>query len=209
MERRSLMTVAVVVTLLLAGCSGLDSSGNTSTTAATTTTTQTTEPTTTTTSTSTTSTSTTESWSKPAAPNKPLQNKMDEEDRDRMKSVQTESRAGGGFDLTVTADTRMEDVDPADHGTVVGEPYFLVYAGGSLDNKSRFSYVNGTLAERSSEVTQKENGEYTLEVDSEALEKANVEEGKVEVLVLLMDKDSDWDDIYGVRKVTVEYSSGK
>lgn len=134
---------------------------------------------------------------------------MDSEDRNRMKSVQTETRADGGFDLTVTADTLMEDVDPADHGTVVGEPYFLVYVGASLDNKSRFSYVNGTLAERTREVTQEENGEYTLEVKSGALEEANVEEGKVQVLVLLMDKDSEWDDIYGVRKVTVEYSSGE
>ena len=133
---------------------------------------------------------------------------MSEENRSRMKSVEV-SKTDGGFDVTVTADTRMEDIDPANHGTVRGEPYFLVYVDATLDNKSRFSYVNGTLAERSREVSQSENGEYTLNVDSEALEEANAGQGEVQVVVLMMDKDSEWDDIYGVRKLTVENSSGE
>jgi hypothetical protein len=186
------------------------------TTASTTTTAATSTSTTSATATTTggTTTTATESWSEPTPPNTPLQNKMESEERDRIKSIsfvdKTEASGGGysDFDLQVTADTQMENVDPADHGDVVGEPYFLVYIDGSLDNGSRFSYTNGTLGERLN-VSQKNNGEYTIDVHPKALEKANVEDGQVEIMVLLMDRDSDWDDIYAVKTVTIEYSSGK
>ncbi|WP_227356563.1 hypothetical protein [Haladaptatus salinisoli] len=190
-------------------------SADTATTTAATTTAATSTPTTTATTTTTggTTTTATEAWSEPTPPNTPLQNKMESEERDRIESVsfvdKTEASGGGysDFDLRITADTQMENIDPADHGDVVGEPYFLVYIGGSLDNGSRFSYTNGTLGARSN-VSQEKSGEYTIDVHPKAFEKANVEDGEVEIMVLLMDRDSDWDDIYAVRTVTVEYSSG-
>ncbi|WP_458207945.1 hypothetical protein [Haladaptatus sp. NG-SE-30] len=139
---------------------------------------------------------------------------MGSEDRDRIKSISVvnKSKASGGgysdFDLQITADTQMENIDPSSHGTVVGEPYFLVYINGSLNNGSRFSYTNGTLGERLN-VSQEKNGEYTINVHPEALEKADIEDGKVQIMVLLLDEDSDWDDIYAVKTVTIEYSSEK
>ncbi|KZN23090.1 hypothetical protein A4G99_16435 [Haladaptatus sp. R4] len=167
------------------------------------------------TTTQTTTTTKTESWDEPKQPNTPLQNKMDtEEDRHRIKSVTVtnEQKAGTGgysdFDLKVTADTKMERIDPAEHGTVDGEPFFLVYADGSLDNGSKFTRTDGTLIERS-DVSQDTNGEYTLSINPAALKQSGVEDGKVTFMILLMDRDTDWDDIYGVKFVTVDYSSGE
>ncbi|WP_435156045.1 DUF7537 family lipoprotein [Haladaptatus sp. DFWS20] len=231
MERQRFMTVAVVFVVLLAGCSGFGpSEGSTSTADTTTqtaadateqTTTTTTAQATTTTETdsdsSTTDSSTTTassgSWSKPTSPNTPLQNKMEEEDREqgRIKSVEfvdkTEASGGGysDFNLQVTADTRMGNIDPADHGSVTGEPFFLVYVDGSLDNGSRFTRTDGTLIERK-QVSQKENGEYTIEVRPDSLKQSETQDGEVTIMILLMDEDKDWDDIYGVKKVTIDYS---
>ena len=182
-----------------------------------TTTTQTTPTTTiaTTTKQTTTTSTTYESWDKPKQPNTPLQNKMNtEENRQRIKSVTTinEEKAGDGgysdFDLKVTADTQMERIDPAEHGTVDGEPFFLVYADGSLHNGSKFTRTEGSLIDRS-DVSQDTNGEYTLSINPAALKQTGVEDGKVRFMILLMDKDTDWDDIYGVRFVTINYSSSE
>ncbi len=121
--------------------------------------------------------------------------------------MDTTEASGGGysdFNLKINADTLMDDVDPAEHGTVRGEPYFLVYADGSLDNQSRFSYTNGTLIERK-QVSHDENGEFVIDVRPGGLEEAGAD-GEVTLLVLLMDEDKDWDDIYGVSRVTVKYS---
>ncbi|WP_458188151.1 hypothetical protein [Haladaptatus sp. NG-WS-4] len=235
---RTTISLVLVVCLVLSGCASLGGdTGNTSgkattttqttvttsaggtttadTTTADTTTADTTTADTTTTGTTTATTSTEEAWSEPKSPNTPLQNKIESDDGRRIESVtvvdETEASDGGysDFDLQVTADTQMENIDPADHGDVVGEPYFLVYVGGSLDNGSRFTDTNGTLIERSDYVTQKTNGEYTVTVHPDGLEKANVKDGEIELTVLLMDKDSDWDDIYAVKTITIEYSSEK
>ncbi|WP_266079537.1 hypothetical protein [Haladaptatus caseinilyticus] len=230
MDRQRFTAIAVVVVVLFAGCSGLGPSEGSKTTTGTTTTAQmttdtvektTTEGTTigssTTFASETTATSTTssDSWSKPTPPNTPLQNKMADEDREqgRIKSVElvdkTEASSGGysDFDLKINADTRMKNIDPSDHGSVRGEPYFLVYVDGSLDNGSRFTRTDGTLIERSQEVSQNENGEYTIDVRPGGLKKTETEDGEVTILILLMDEDKDWDDIYGVKKITVDYSA--
>ncbi|MFH5797782.1 hypothetical protein [Haladaptatus sp. CMAA 1911] len=153
------------------------------------------------------------SWSEPQSPNTPLQNKMESEDGgnwiESVSVVNTKSANGGysNFDLKVKANTDMHHVDPAEHGTVNGEPFFLVYVDGSLDNGSRFTRTDGTLIERS-DVSRDENGEFTIDIRPGGLEEAGAEGGEVKLMVLLMDKDKDWDDIYGVTWVTVNYSSG-
>ncbi|WP_049969123.1 hypothetical protein [Haladaptatus cibarius] len=222
MKRNGLLTIAVVFIVLLAGCSGFGSS-DTTTTETTTTGTSPTEQTATETSDSSTTTTTTttmttesdsESWSEPTSPNTPLQNNMDEEDRDepRIQNIElvdtTEASSGGysNFNLQINADTVMDNIDPSEHGTVRGEPYFLVYADGSLTNESRFARTDGTLIERTQEVSQDENGEYVIDVRPGGLEEAGAD-GEVTLLILLMDEDKDWDDIYGVSKITVEYSA--
>lgn len=164
--------------------------------------------------TTTTTESESESWSEPTPPNTPLQNNMDEEDRDepRIQNVElvdtTEASSGGysDFSLQINADTVMDDIDPAEHGTVQGEPYFLVYANGELSNESRFTRTDGTLIERTQQVSQDENGEYVIDVRPGGLEEAGAD-GEVTLLILLMDEDKDWDDIYGVSRITVEYSA--
>jgi hypothetical protein len=168
-----------------------------------------------TTATTTQATTTTESsWSEPQSPNTPLQNKMESEDGgnwiESVSVVNTKSANGGyaNFDLQVKANTDMHHVDPAEHGTVNGEPFFLVYVDGSLDNGSRFTRTDGTLIERS-DVSRDENGEFTIDIRPGGLEEAGAEDGEVKLMVLLMDKDKDWDDIYGVATVTVNYSSGE
>ncbi|MFC4552674.1 MULTISPECIES: hypothetical protein [Halorussus] len=162
--------------------------------------------------TATTATTTTASWSKPKSPNKPLQDKRNESsvgDRIRGVTVVQKTQASGSgysdFDLRIGANTSMSRVDPADHGTVRGEPYFVVYAHASFEDGGRFTYLSGDLLARSS-VEQNANGTYTVEIQPEALERAGVEKGNVELTVILLDEDSEWDDIYGVQKVTVEYS---
>ena len=235
MKRRPAIVIAVVLVALLAGCAGFGSSGDTTTpgttmesttqttatpTATTTatptaTTSTTTEQTTTTTTTATTTTTTaaptTEAWSEPQEPNKPLQDNRDDSDGSRIKSMtfvdKTEANGGGysDFDIRLTANTTMESIDPKKHGDVVGEPYFLVYVNASFDSDDRFMYVEGDLIARD-DVGQDERGEYTLEIDPRALEEMGVEKGEVEVTVMLMDQDKEWDDIYGIKQATIEYS---
>ena len=180
----------------------------------TTTTSQTTSKATTTATTTEATTTAESSWSEPQSPNTPLQNKMESEDGgnwiESVSVVNTKSANGGysNFDLKVKANTDMHRVDPAEHGTVNGEPFFLVYVDGSLDNGSRFTRTDGTLIERS-DVSRDENGEFTIDIRPGGLEEAGAEDGEVKLMVLLMDKDKDWDDIYGVTWVTVDYSSGE
>ncbi|SHK78417.1 hypothetical protein SAMN05444342_2169 [Haladaptatus paucihalophilus DX253] len=235
---RTSITLLLVLAVVFAGCASLTGNDDqttttttiekpTNTTASTTststdagdgTTDTSSDVTTTTTAQATTTQATTttaeSSWSEPKAPNTPLQNKMDSEDGGNwiqsVSVVNTKSGNGGyaAFDLKVEANTDMHHVDPAEHGTVNGEPFFLVYADGSLDNGSRFTRTEGTLIERM-DVSRDENGEFTITIRPGGLEKAGVEDGEVKLMVLLMDEDKDWDDIYGVATVTVDYSSGE
>lgn len=227
MKRRALVTVAVVCAVLLAGCGGLDP-GNfgdasddptdtddptttettpaTATEAPTATSTETVTPTETSTPTATPR----ESWSEPQQPNRPLQDNRDEENGTRITSIEVTGSGGSddgsaSFRLDVTANTSMPSVDPPEYGTVRGEPFFLVYLDASTDSDDRFTYVEGDLVERSPELSHEEEGEYTLTVPQEAFEHYDAGAGEHELLVLLMDEDKDWDDIYGLQRISVEY----
>lgn len=219
MKRKSLITVTVVCLVVLSGCVGLnplssDEASDNSTSSdgptATETPTETATDTATPTATSTPTATPRESWSEPQQPNRPLQDNRGEEQGDRIKSIEVTGSGGGdqgsaSFRLDVTANTSMPSVDPAEHGSVRGEPFFLVYLNASTENDSRFMYVEGDLVERSPELSHDSEGEYTLTVPQEAFEHYDAEPGEHELLVLLMDQDKDWDDIYGLQRVTVQY----
>ncbi|RBI64258.1 hypothetical protein DMJ13_07190 [halophilic archaeon] len=192
----------LVFAVLLAGCTGFG--GSTDGTDATTTTATTTTPSSTPTSTSTpttttvasttsttTATQTTEMWVRPTEPRTPFQNRLS----DRISSVEfvdKKNASGGGysdFDIQVTADTRMNNVDPESDG----EPYFMVK-------------INGTwITRKDVRWDQTESGTYTLEVLPDAL--SQFDSGTLNVRVLLLEADKKYDDKYDVWNGTVEYSS--
>lgn len=200
MSRQRVITVALVVAVLLAGCSGFVDSNEpatgTTTTAATSTDVSTPTGTTTadssTTGSSTTAAQTTEMWVRPSPPKTPLQKKLS----DRIESVRIvdETKANGGgysdFDVEVTADTRFPDVDPNSDG----EPYFMVK-------------VNDTWVTRQDvQWEQKANGTYTLEVLPDALDQ--FDSGTLTVTVMLLEEDTQYADLYDKWEGTVEYRSG-
>ena len=221
MKRGALITVGVACLILLGGCVGplgTDGTPDEATNGGTEgptetpseTATETPTPTPTPTATATPTATPEPSWSEPQQPNRPLQNNMDEEEGERIHSIEVTGSGGGdeghaSFRLDVTANTSMPDVDPAEHGTVRGEPFFLVYLDATTENDSRFTYVEGSLVERSPELSHRESGEFTLSVPQGAFEENGAEAGEHELLVLLMDRDKDWDDIYGMQTVTIEY----
>lgn len=211
------LSVALVVVVLSAGCIGASGplAGNDGTSTPTATSTATPEPTATATPGPTgtatpTATATPEStptatstWTEPQPPNTPEakydpENPMrDEENRTRIYDVrfvnQEPSEEGDGysaFDIQVDADTRMPDVDPAAHGDVEGEPYFLVYANDEL------IYRSGLVSHR--------NGTFVLEIHPGALDQ--FEEGELDLRVYLMDEDSTYDDEYGIWTGSIEYA---
>jgi hypothetical protein len=216
MERKSL-AISVACLVVLAGCAGglgaIEGESNpTSSSPATATSTPTAAPTATATPTPTPApTPTPEPWTAPEQPNTPLENKLSQ--GNRIDSVEVTPGGDSGadanvaFTLHVTANTSMPDIDPAKYGTVKGEPFFLVYANGTIDDSSGKVDVGGTLLERSERLPHREDGSFTLSVKEGALEAANVEGGEVEITVLLMDKDSEWDDIHGMEQLTVTYET--
>ncbi|WP_265108928.1 hypothetical protein [Halosolutus halophilus] len=126
-------------------------------------------------------------WHPPAEPNRPLENKRE----DRIESVEfvdKEPAASGdgysNFNLEVVANTSMENVDPPEHGDVVGEPYFFV----------KINEDTQKIVERTSEVRMEENGTFHIDVRPAGIEEFG--EGSLTVEVFLMDEDKDWDDIY-------------
>ncbi|WP_408956948.1 hypothetical protein [Natrinema sp. 74] len=128
-----------------------------------------------------------ESWSPPTEPNRPLENKRE----DRIESVQfvdktPENSTDGysNFNLEVVANTTMEDVDPASHGDVVGEPYFFVKIN---EDKQK-------IVERTGEMRMEDNGTFHIDVRPAGIEEFG--SGPLTVEVFLMDEDKDWDDIY-------------
>jgi hypothetical protein len=74
---------------------------------------------------------------------------------------------------------------------VEGEPYFLVY-------------VEGELIERSDYVEFR-NGTFLVDVHPGGL--AQFESGTLEMEVLLMDRDSEYDDVYGVWRTEFAYEN--
>ncbi|WP_123535461.1 hypothetical protein [Halosimplex salinum] len=146
-----------------------------------------------------TATETSESWTHPELPNKPMEDKTNASSEPRISSVEVvntvASETGSGysnFDLAVHANTSMPRVDPASHGTVDGEPYFLVY-------------VNGQLLERSKYVVHDENGtfEITMRKDGGF---DRFDAGELDLTVKLVDRDSEYDDVYGVWNGSVQYA---
>lgn len=214
--KRGLPTIGIICLVVLAGCAGggLPGGGDEPTPTETATPTPTPAPTETATPTpapteTATPTPSVDSWSEPPQPNLPLENKMAE--RNRIKSVDVVDRGSAdgpaAFTLEITANTSMPDIDPAKYGTVVGEPFVLVYVNTSVPDESGKFEPEGTLIERSELLEQEENGTFTLPVRKGGLEEAGVDDGDVEITVLLMDEDSDWDDVYGKTELTVEYGS--
>lgn len=233
MNRRALIVLAVAGLVLFAGCASLISSrdeGGTTTTVETTTeatetTAEATETTTEdaetttedgeTTTEDTETTTTSESWSVPEETNKPLQKKYRNESKERMKSIEVDGEGSSedgysSVEVTVTADSSMPNVDPEDHGDVEGEPFIVIYIDGHLatSDDTEFATPRGLLTARTPELEYDENGEFTLTVPQEAFEAAGVESGEeVELMVMLMDRDEEWDDIYGMEFVNVTYNA--
>lgn len=135
----------------------------------------------------------TEAWERPEPPNRPL-DIVDEGRIHEVRFVNTVPASDGDgyadFDLAVRANTSMENIDPPEHGTPEGEPYFLVY-------------VEGELVERTGIVVHDRDWNGTVRVRRAALDR--FEPGTLEVHVALMDKDTQYDDRYGVWNTTVEY----
>lgn len=187
MSLRRPVGAALALAVLLSGCSAVDLSGLGAGSP------EPTGSTPTATATSTATPSPTQSWLPPVPPNRPTQVK-DEPDRiSKVEFVNTvEASDGSGyadFDLVVHADTRMPDVDPPEHGTVEGEPYFLVAIDGELVARTRLVIM--------------QEGTFQVEIHPGALEQ--YEPGELDVAVYLMDEDSERDDRYGVWTGSVEY----
>lgn len=201
-----LTVLALVIVVVLAGCSSIDSLTGSSTpeTTDTPTTTPTPTPTTTTETPSPTPTTVVKTapgsseWSPPQTPNKPTQDKMEDDRIDGVEFVdQTDAKNGSGvsnFNLAITANTTMEDVDPPDHGDVIGEPYFLVK-------------IDGTPVERSAILNPRQDKEYetfNVSVQENGLEQ--FDPGTLDVKVIFFDRDADYDDVYDVWTGTIEYT---
>lgn len=207
MTRRSILTAGVVCLVLFAGCASFTSSYEETGTP---TTAQSTDGAPTTAATASDRPTTSEPWSEPEPPNQPFERKLDDAQGNRIESVTvggTDSVDGGSASVTlnVAANTSMPNVDPPDHGNVRGEPYLVAYANASIVSGRWYSRVNGTLLERSEVLAQEDNGTFSLSIPRRAFEETGVEQGPVVITVLLVDRDSEWDDIYGIERVEIEY----
>lgn len=194
---RRVSTLFVVVFVLLAGCAGGAGPGDTSTTGEQPTDGTTATATATATATPTPEPTATAEWSSPTPPNSPTQVAEKQVERGRIESVAfTNTTAGAdgegyaNFNLRVRANTTMDNVDP-EHGTVDGEPYFVVL-------------IEDRLVERTKLLLEQEDGEYDIQVRGGAL--TNFEPGTLEVTVLLMDEDTQRDDVFGRWTGEVEYN---
>ncbi|WP_247002656.1 hypothetical protein [Halosolutus gelatinilyticus] len=128
-------------------------------------------------------------WYPPEEPNRPLEDKRE----DRIESVEfvdKEPAADGegysNFNLEVVANTSMKNVDPPEHGNVIGEPYFFVKINEGPGNRK--------IIERTGHVRMAENGTFHIDVRPAGIEEFG--DGPLTVEVFLMDEDKDWDDIY-------------
>ncbi|RZV11669.1 hypothetical protein BDK88_0550 [Natrinema hispanicum] len=138
-------------------------------------------------------------WYPPEEPNRPLEDKRE----DRIESVtfvdKVPAESGDGysnFNLEVVANTSMEDVDPAEHGDLEGEPYFFVKINEGEDNRK--------IIERTDEVRMDENGTFHIDVRPAGIEEFGA--GPLTVEVFLMDEDKDWDDIYASVGTEIQYT---
>ncbi|WP_339102239.1 hypothetical protein [Haloterrigena salinisoli] len=140
-------------------------------------------------------------WRPPEEPNRPLENKREDRIED-ISVVDTEPAEDGdgysNFNLEVVANTSMENVDPPEHGDVIGEPYFFVKINEGPDNRK--------IVERTGEVRMEENGTFHIDVRPAGIEEFG--EGSLTVEVFLMDEDKDWDDIYDADSTEVDFDPG-
>ena len=137
-------------------------------------------------------------WYPPEEPNRPLEDKR----TDRITSVEFVDKEpaenGDGysnFNLEVVANTSMEDVDPAEHGDLEGEPYFFVKVNEGEGSRK--------IIERTDEVRMEENGTFHIDVRPAGIEEFGA--GSLTVEVFLMDEDKDWDDIYASVGTEIQY----
>lgn len=203
MNTQRLIAFALVIVVLISGCSSIGSLTGSDTESPSPTAT-TTEPTETATTPSSTPTPTPvvktapgpstpaqpETWTKPETPRDP-ENKLG----DRISGAEfinkEEASNGNGytnFDVQVNADTSMEDVDPTPD--VAGEPYFTVE-------------INDQLVTRK-DAYFREDGTFTLDVHPGALDQFDA--GTLSVRVTLYDEDHEFDDRYDKWTGTIEYS---
>jgi hypothetical protein len=130
-------------------------------------------------------------WIRPTSPRTPFQNKISHR-ISSVRFVDKEKAAGGGytdFDIEVTADTQMTNVDPESDG----EPYFMVKINGKWITRKDVRW------------NQKRNGTYTLEVLPDALDQ--FDSGTLKVQVMLLEEDKAYDDKYDIWSGTIRYSS--
>lgn len=188
MSRRRPVVAVIALSVLLAGCSAVDVSGlggSSPVSSETATPTPTETPTATPTP--------TQAWLPPEPPNRPTE-VVDESGRitavEFVNAVPADDGTGyRDVDLLVHADTRMPNVDPPEHGTVEGEPYFLVAIEGELVARTRLVLM--------------EEGTFEIDIHPGALEQ--FEPGTLDLTVSLMDEDTERDDRYGVWRGSVEY----
>ncbi|SER25200.1 putative sodium/potassium/calcium exchanger [Natrinema salaciae] len=138
-------------------------------------------------------------WYPPEEPNRPLERK-DEERIENVSFVDKELAENGegysNFNLEVVANTSMENVDPPEHGDVIGEPYFFVKINEGPGERK--------IVERTREVRMEENGTFHIDVRPAGIEEFG--SGPLTVEVFLMDEDKDWDDVYDAVGQTIEFN---
>ncbi len=127
-------------------------------------------------------------WTEPKPPKDPEDKRQDR--ISKVEFVNSEAAGDGAvsnFDLEVTADTMMKDVDPTPD--VDGEPYFTVV-------------VNGQLIDRE-EVNMREDGSFVLTIHSGAL--GQFDAGTLDVRVTMYDVDHYHDDRYDVWEGSIDF----
>ena len=196
-----LSALALVLVVVLAGCSGIGGSAETSpttdgtpapTSTPTETPTPTPTPTETLTPTPTPTPTPTATWSEPETPLQPTEDKREPGRIKQVKFVNAVGAQNGSgytqFDVEVTANTSFPNVDPQSDG----EPYFIVE-------------INDKLVERTEIVPFHESGTFTIRIRQAALDQ--FESGTLEVRVTLLEQDSHYADMYDTWTGTIEYSA--
>lgn len=212
MNGNRVLALVLVIAVLLAGCSSIDTltgsstptdagpstsaSPGTDTATKTKTQTQTQTPTATSTPVVKTPPPTatarpTGTWTEPATPKNP--EKKGKNLLKKVKLVDKEKVSNGNgytdFDVQVNANTLMEDIDPTPSED--GEPYIVVE-------------INDKIVARD-DVRLRKDGSFTIDVRPGALEQ--FDSGTLDVTVTLYDEDHKHHDIYGTWTGTIKYTS--
>ena len=205
MRRRTSVTVALSVLLVLAGCLGGAGGQTGPSTTATPTPPQASASAgggSASTPTSTPSSGTpTQTYVAPKPPNRPTETATGKAKGNRIINAKfvnkVKSSDGTGyshFDIRMLANTSMRRIDPPEvKGDVEGEPYAIVL-------------INGKLVERTSYLEMRDRGRYTIDVRTAGFAHNDITPGKLRVKVLLMDQDSGSGDVYGTWSGTIQYA---